>query len=76
MKAIDKLRARWKGDDMWFYYPVGLSTNADARWLHSLFNDDFIQQARMRGYDISTFKFELSPMQSNEKFKSQREESK
>jgi len=72
MKAADKLRARWKKGDVMFFYPVGIDTRSDAHWLYGLFNDNFIQQCQARGYDISTFKFEISPSSGDEKFKSQR----
>jgi hypothetical protein len=73
MKASEKLRAKWKNEDILFCYPVGIDTKSDAHWLaNRLFNDDFMRQATERGYDISTFKFELSPAKNNEKFESQR----
>jgi hypothetical protein len=73
MKSIDKLRANWKNGDVMLYYPVGIDTKSDAHWLaNRLFGDNFIRQCQERGYDISTFKFEISPTRDNEKFKSQR----
>ncbi len=72
MKASDKLRANWKKEDIWFYFPVGLGTKTDTRWLHTIFNDDFVREATERGYDISTFKFEICPQEGNERFESQR----
>lgn len=72
MKATDKLRANWRKDDIYFPYPVGIGTKSDAHWLAHLFDENFIRQAKERGYDIATFKFKISPAIGNEKFQSQR----
>lgn len=72
MRAADKLRVRWKHEDVVVCFPMGIGTKRDARWILSVFDTEFVQEARQRGYDLSTFKFEISPAGGEEKFRSQR----
>jgi hypothetical protein len=77
MKAKDKLRAQWskKEDDLMYYFPLGRDTKADGAYLAiSVFNYQFIQQMKARGYDITTLRFEIAPACNNPKFVSERQQ--
>jgi hypothetical protein len=74
MRAKDKLRAFWskKENDLIFWLPMGQRTKCDANWLNGIFTKDFQKELTDRGYDFTTFKFEISPQKGNERFVSQR----
>lgn len=74
MKAADKLRASWskREDDVMLFHPLGQSTKCDAHYLSDLFDKEFQKEMENRGYDMTTFKFEISPKVGNERFASQR----
>jgi hypothetical protein len=61
MKAKEKLRAYWskREDDIMLYWP---SRQSDGHWLSGIFNDEFIKQIKARDFDITTMKFEVSPL--------------
>ena len=68
IKKKDKLTACWKYDreqgchDLVVNFPLGKQTSADANYLLSMFHEyNFIEEMQRRGYDITTFKFEISP---------------
>ena len=56
------------------HYPIGFSTSSDGHWLSGIFDKEFIADIKVRGYDVTTLKFEVSPMAGNTKFRSQRPE--
>lgn len=59
----NKLRARWskRENDILVTYPLGISTSSDMGYLFTdIFNKDFIQEMKSRGYDIKTLKFEIT----------------
>lgn len=59
-----------------FEHPTGFYTKADAHFLHSVvFTEAVQQELEARGYDWTTFKFEISPKLPNEKFASLSNES-
>jgi len=74
MKKKDKLRASWskREKDIMLHYPLGLSTRCDAHWLAEIFNDNFIEAIKARGYDPETIKFEVCPQKGNKYFASER----
>jgi hypothetical protein len=64
----DKLTACYKFDkesnmyDIVVNFPLGKLTGSDANYLLShVFTQEFKLEMERRGYDISTFKFEISP---------------
>lgn len=74
MKKADKLRAYWskREADVMLFHPLGCATKCDAHYLSGLFNAEFQKEMESRGYDMATFKFEISPKIGNERFASQR----
>ena len=76
VKAIDKLRATWskKERDLLFHYPLGICTKSDGHYLSGIFTEQFTDELDKRGYDLSTFKFEISPKPGEQRFASQRPE--
>ena len=74
MKSHHKLKATWskKERDVMLHYPLGQGTRADGHYLSGIFNKAFTDELSNRGYDVSTLKFEVSPVQGNSKFASQR----
>lgn len=64
----DKLTACYKFDkesnmyDIVVNFPLGKLTGSDANYLLGhVFTQEFRAEMERRGYDISTFKFEISP---------------
>ena len=74
MKAKDKLKAYWskKENDVMLHHPMGIQTKCDAHFLSEIFNETFTESLKSRGYDIETFKFEISPKKGNKRFASER----
>ncbi len=74
MKQEDKLRAYWsKGErDIMLHWPGGESTRADGHYLSGLFDKEFTEEMKRRGYDLRTLKFSIEPMAGNQRFTSQR----
>lgn len=70
MKKKNKLRAYWnkKEKDTMFYHPAGYMVKCDAAFLHTVFTKEFRKELEDRGYDWTTFKFEISPKLPNNKF--------
>lgn len=58
----NKLRAKWnkKGKDIAFNYPLGRGTQCDMGYLCGIFNKEFVEEMKNRGYDITSFKFEIT----------------
>lgn len=75
MKQSDKLHARYskKKKDVQVFYPLGIQTGRDARYLFNILSKSVMKELTDRGYDITTLKFEICPQKGNEKFASQRE---
>jgi hypothetical protein len=74
MRAEDKLRATWskRENDVMLHYPLGQSTASDGHWLSGVFSKEFTEELQRRGYDVSTLRFSVEPMQGCERFASQR----
>jgi hypothetical protein len=70
MKIQDKLRVWWskKQKDYLINCPVGYGTKSDGHWLSIIFNKEFEEELRKRGYDPTTLKFSVEPMAGNMKF--------
>ncbi|XZH78899.1 hypothetical protein ACSW8S_18695 (plasmid) [Clostridium perfringens] len=67
----NKLRARWskREKDIVVTYPRGIQTVCDCNYLFSnVFNDDFVEEIKARGYDITTLKFEIKVDEKGERF--------
>ena len=77
MKAQDKLRAYWskRERDLMLFHPLGMQTVCDAHYLSGVFDKEFLEELRRRGYDPRTLKFSIEPLAGNDRFASQREES-
>lgn len=75
MRAIDKLRARWcrKDDDLRVMWPGGVLTSSDGCYLAYKL-EPIIEELERRGYDKTTFRFSIEPMQGNTRFTSQVED--
>lgn len=60
----DKLTVYWskKENDLMLHHPLGRQTSADAWYLSEFFNQKLIAEMKRRGYDITTIKFEISPL--------------
>jgi hypothetical protein len=73
MKAINKLRVKWnkKEHDLLAHYPRGKNTKSDAHFLVGVFDQEFIDELRKRGYDITTMKFSVEPVKGYKKFSPQ-----
>ena len=68
----NKLRARWskREKDIVVTYPRGILTVCDCNYLFSnVFNDDFVEEIKARGCDITTLKFEIKVDEKGERFK-------
>lgn len=76
MQANDKLRATWskKENDVMLHYPVGFYMSSDGHWLSRIFNKEFTDELKKRGYDITTLKFSVEPKAGDIRFASQRPE--
>ena len=76
MRAKDKLRAYWsrRENDLMLYHPLGMQTVTDAHYLSNMFNKEFTEQLKRRGYDLKTLKFSIEPLAGNDRFASQRDE--
>lgn len=68
IKKKDKLTACYKFDkesntyDIVVNFPLGILTNSDANYLLGrVFTREFRDEMERRGYDITSFKFEISP---------------
>jgi len=70
MKQDKKLRAYWskRERDTMYYHPTGRNTRADAHFLNGIFTKEMRKELEERGYDWTTFKFEISPKLQNDKF--------
>jgi hypothetical protein len=66
----NKLRVRWNKfeKDLWMTYPIGIQTKCDANYMCCIFNREFIEEIKKRGYDITTLKFEITVDEKNERF--------
>jgi hypothetical protein len=66
----NKLKAYWnkKEKDIYFRYPLGIGTKCDAHFLSGVFNENFLNELRDRGYDISTLKFEILVDKNSNKY--------
>lgn len=74
MRAVDKLRVRWgrRAKDLMFYWPTAAGAKSDAHYLHArVFTEEFMQEMKKRGYDLTTLRFEIAPQIGNDKFASQ-----
>lgn len=69
-KAYKKLKAFYskRERDTVFEHPLGCHTKPDAHYLHGIFTKEVQEELESRGYDWTTFKFEISPKLPNEKF--------
>lgn len=75
MKKHEKLCVTWNPIETCLVtnYPDGSSTVTDARYLlRKVFTQEFEDEMKARGYDITSIKFEIAPQIGNEKFVSQR----
>lgn len=70
MKQNKKLRAYWskRERDTMIYHPTGCNTRSDAHFLNGIFTKEMRKELEERGYDWTTFKFEISPKLPNDKF--------
>ena len=70
MKQDKKLRAYWskRERDTMDYHPTGRNTRADGHVLNGIFTKEMRKELEERGYDWTTFKFEISPKLQNDKF--------
>jgi len=61
-KKQNKLKAFWskKEVDLMIDYPLGIRTTSDGHWLSGIFNDAFTNELTQRGYNVETFKFEIT----------------
>lgn len=74
MRSQDKLRASWsrRERDVMLHNPLGQSTTSDSYWLAGVFNKEFTDELARRGYDPTTLRFSVEPVQGNHRFASQR----
>jgi hypothetical protein len=70
MRKIKKLRAfyskRQKSNVI--EYPSGVHTRSDVHVLNEVFTKELRKELEDRGYDWTTFKFEISPKLPNDRF--------
>ena len=61
MKASNKLRAYWskREKDIMLHWPT---SKCDGHWLSGIFNKEFTDSLTNRGFDVTTMKFEVSPI--------------
>lgn len=66
----NKLRARWNKfeKDVYVTYPLGIQTSCDMAYLFGVFNKQFVDEMKARGYDITTLKFEITVDENDERF--------
>lgn len=80
-----KLRVYWsdKEKDLMIHWPLGTQTKCDGhltygvfcaqrRSVQNTFDPSFVEELKRRGYDISTLKFEISPVEGDRRFASER----
>ncbi len=62
MKQSHKLRAYWsrRERDLTLAHPHGGTARADACWLYSILNKQFIDELVRRGYDPETIRFSVN----------------
>ena len=65
-----KLRAFYskRERDTMFEHPTGFYTKSDAHFLHGIFTKEMQKELEIRGYDWTTFKFEISPKLPDDRF--------
>ena len=70
MKKFTKLRAFYskRQKDTILENSSGYFTKNDIHFLNGVFTKEFRKELEDRGYDWTTFKFEISPKLPNEKF--------
>lgn len=71
MKKENKLRVKYskRERDIVCEYPKGILTKCDSNYIFSeVFNDEFIEEIKRRGYDITTLKFEIKVDEKGERF--------
>ena len=68
----NKLRARYskREKDILITYPKGILTKSDGHYLAGkVFSDEFVEEIKSRGYDITTLKFEIKVDENGNRFK-------
>ncbi len=62
MKSLNKLKVSYskKEKDLMFDYPLGIRTKSDGHYLSDIFNEQFTNELKERGYDIESLKFEIT----------------
>lgn len=67
----NKLRANWskREKDIIVHYPLGIGTGCDCNYLLSdIFNKEFMEEMKSRGYDLSTLRFSINVDTKHKRF--------